>query len=398
MRQVFEWVVDNRVPISAVLLVLALASMFFLGSQSASSFFTYFLVLLAIIGYRSWRGLCFDWLFLLAVTLVVYLAVSSFWSSEFEWRGAVSQVTRGLILLSFIIAIAEGFWVDWFERRLTQMVALAGGAAAIASLTVFVAEPPADGRLNGLGQLDTHVRAALVFGVALLCAMRWAARGDSTLITALATLAGLALAVAVALTDSRNAWIAVPMGVVALIVAWRVESRRRFLAIGVASVVGLVVLLAAGLSHDGLREIVLPRGDSFRVAIWTEIWQRTLAAGAWFGAGALTPNDVVIGSQVFQHPHSLYLSVFFQGGVVGSSLFVFVTALAIITLIQHYDRGHAKLGLAIFAIALPSYLLDGFELVDKVGWTWMLYWLPVAMAVSLRNDRALQDAKRFGGG
>jgi hypothetical protein len=40
--------------------------------------------------------------------------------------------------------------------------------------------------------------------------------------------------------------------------------------------------------------------------------------------------------------------------------------------------------MGILAIALPSYLLDGHEIVDKVGETWFLFWLPVAISLALR--------------
>jgi len=35
-------------------------------------------------------------------------------------------------------------------------------------------------------------------------------------------------------------------------------------------------------------------------------------------------------------------------------------------------------------MALPAYLLDGHELLDKISDTWFLIWLPVALALSLR--------------
>lgn len=50
-------------------------------------------------------------------------------------------------------------------------------------------------------------------------------------------------------------------------------------------------------------------------------------------------------------------------------------------LLRWYEQSEAKLALGILGIALPAYLLDGHELIDKVGSTWFLFWLPVATAL-----------------
>jgi len=53
-----------------------------------------------------------------------------------------------------------------------------------------------------------------------------------------------------------------------------------------------------------------------------------------------------------------------------------------------YDRRSARLALGLLAVALTSYLLDGHELIDKVGETWFLFWLPVGIALGLAWNRA----------
>ena len=141
---------------------------------------------------------------------------------------------------------------------------------------------------------------------------------------------------------------------------------------------------------------ILPRGDSFRGAIWTEYACRIAANGPWFGLGVLTPDETMVAGYPVLHPHNLFLAVTHQGGLVGFALMVAVIALTLRTLLGHYREDEAKLGLAIWAIALPAYLLDGHELVDKIGWTWLLFWLPVAIGLGLRGRVGLEDARRFG--
>ena len=41
----------------------------------------------------------------------------------------------------------------------------------------------------------------------------------------------------------------------------------------------------------------------------------------------------------------------------------------------------AKLGPALLATGMSAYLFDGWELIDKVGLSWLLLWVPVAIAM-----------------
>ena len=388
---------EYRVPISATLLVLSLASMFVLTSQSGSSLPTYVLAVYTLAGYRRWSGLWFNWVFLLSVTVALYIAATSLWSTPFDARAALSQVTRALLGLCFVVAVAEGFRVDWFRGRMTAALALCGGGAACAAVVMFLADPPADGRLNGLGQLDAHIRAALCFGVSLVCALAWLTETRSASWRAVAAVVAVFLAVAVAFSGSRNAWVSVSFGCLAYVTC-RYAPERGLLAACGAALALVLAALAAALWFDPTRDALLSRGDSYRPDIWAEILRRVLDQGLWFGNGVLSDDSVSVGGLVMPHPHNLYLAVLFQGGVVGLTLFLCVVALSLRTLLAHIEEREAKLALGIFAIALPAYLLDGYELVDKIGWTWLLFWLPVAISTGLGSRHGLHDARRFSGG
>ena len=392
--------VDYRVPISATILVAALASMFVLASQSASSFATYLLALYTLSAWRHWRALFLDLRFLCMVALLVYLPLTSLWSTPWDGREAFSLAVRAVLVFAFVVSVAEGVQVDWFRQRMTWVVAVFGGAAAAAAMWFFFTQPPDDERLNGLGQLDTHVAAGMVFAVAAICALAWLLdpnAGRSATGKAIAALALAVLAVAVALTGSRNAMACGTLGLSALVIAHRMPSTTRYLAvlIGLATAFG-AALIAAVAFVPAAESLVLPRGDSFRLGIWSHYLERILAEGPWFGVGILTSDLAEVGGLPVLHPHNLYLAVAWQGGALGLAMALVVIATTLATLLRHFAAAEAKLGLAIWALALPAYLVDGHELVDKIGWTWLLFWLPVAIGVGLRARSALTDARRFG--
>ena len=389
---------EYRVPVSAFLLVASLGSMFVLTSQSGSSFATYLLAIYTFAGARRWAGLWTDWLFLLSCAISALVAVSSLWSEPFDARGALSQVVRAVLVIAFVVAVAEGFRVDWFREGLTKVVAILGAAAAFGAIAVFLLDPPEDGRLQGLGQLHVHVRAALVFGAALICAVAWAMDASTRGVKVFVWCAAFTLATAIALSGSRNAWASVTFGTLVFIAAKRITPVRTFLtATASVGVVGVSTLALAMLDAD-VRAFLLPRGDSYRLQIWTETLTRWWHDGIWFGRGVLTPDDVAVDQWLMPHAHNIYLAVLHQVGIVGLALFGVLVAGTLASLIRFYATAEAKLGIGILAIALPSYLLDGYQLVDKIGWSWMLLWLPIAIAIGLRSGRVLEDAQRFGHG
>ena len=396
-----RFLVDYRVPICATLMIVALASTFVLGSQSASSFATYILAVYVLLGAARWRGVFLDWGVLLVAALLVYLPLTSIWSATWDGRGAFSQSVRALLVFAFVVSLAECLQVDWFRRRMTLAIATVAALAALAALWMFLTEPPWDERLNGLGQLDTHVKAGLVYAMAALCGIAWLHNGRDSAprFAAWGVAAAVAmLAIAVGLTGSRTATACGAFGLACLLLSHRIADVGRFLRLAFATAGALAtILLAVYFAVPGGEALVLPRGDSFRLDIWAQFLGRIAAEGPWFGLGVLADDTTnVPAPEVHMHPHSLYLAVAHQGGAIGLVLMLAIVAFTLRTLLQHYARADAKLGLAVWALALPAYLLDGHELVDKIGWTWLLFWLPVAIGISLRCRHALEDAARFG--
>ena len=158
----------------------------------------------------------------------------------------------------------------------------------------------------------------------------------------------------------------------------------------------LVALVLSIRLVPGAEALILPRGDSFRPGIWSDYAVRIAADGLWFGLGVLTRDPIEVEGFPVLHQHGLFLAVAHQGGLLALGLTLTVVGVVLRTLFAHYEQPEAKLGLAIWALALPGYLLDGHELVDKIGWTWLLFWLPVGIAIGLRARWVLDDARRFG--
>jgi O-antigen ligase len=381
----------DRIQLNSVLIVLSFVSVLLLTSQSAASYATYLLALSMLLTIREWDDAFRVPMVWLLAALLGYLFLSSFWSQPFEGRDAFSIFVRAVLVFFFVIAFAECRQRGQLRRWLGRALALVGTAAVLAALVVFFVTEPLDGRLNGLGQLDTHVVAALVFGVVLIFVLDLATTDRSRAWRAFAVVSAGVIAYAIFLSDSRNAWFSALIGVGVFTLARQVKDPQRFAA-GVAALAAvLAVLVTALVVSEETRELVLPRGDSFRLGIWAEISSAISERGLWFGLGINTPDNVVVDGWEFLHPHNLYLAVAYQGGLFALTLFAILLVRALMTLLRHYNDPDAKLALGILGLALPAYLLDGHQVVDKVGSTWFLLWLPVAISLGFAWSRPAQE-------
>lgn len=388
------WLKDffgDRIQINSVLIVLCFASVLALSSQSAASYPSYLLAVSMALTVSQWSDVFSTILAWLVVALLGYLCLSALWSDPATLRGVLGIGARGLLVFLFMVAMAECQLRGQVQRWLARALAVVGSFAAAAAIGWFIVEPNSYGRLFGLGQLDNPVVAALVFSAVIILVVQMTIVEQGRRWQAVGWLSLVVVATAVFLTGSRNSWISVGCAVGILLLAHRTEDRQRFVAGVVALLVIALAAVLALVANDATSEWLLPRGDSFRIDIWAYALDAVWNGARWFGFGILTPDQIPVGDRVFSHPHSMYVAIFFQGGLVGILLFALLTLLTVRTLLLEYQQPNAKLALGLLALALSSYLLDGHELVDKVGETWFLYWLPVGLAVGIQWSRFAED-------
>jgi O-antigen ligase len=389
------WLSDflgDRIQINSALIVLCFVSVLALSSQSAASYPSYLLALSLLVTIRRWSDVFSSHMVWLVIALLGYLCASSFWSDPAMLRDVFGIAGRSLLVFLFTVALAECQLRGQLQRWLARALAVVGTCAAGGAIAAFVIEPNSHGRLFGLGQLDNPVVAALVFSAVIVLVLqmiivegdrRWKMVGWASLVVVL---------VAVYLTGSRNSWISVGCAAGILVMAHRIKDRQRFVAGVVALLVLAVVAVTALLANEITRDWLLPRGDSFRLDIWSYAIEATWTESRWFGFGILTPDQIPVGDRLFSHPHSMYVTVFYQGGMIGLLLFLVLTAAALKVLLEEYQSPSAKLALGLLALALFSYLLDGHELIDKVGETWFLYWLAIGLALGLQWSRFVDQS------
>lgn len=377
----YNFVFRDRITWLAALIVCCFVAVLLLPSQSRASYPSYILALVMLFSLPSWWDVFQLTLMRWILALLLWLSLSTFWSEPFVLREAISIWTRVILLLAFVVAAAEcqlrGQLQSWMSMALTWV----GCVTVVASLVNFYLSQPADGRLNGLGQLDTHVVAALVYGAMVLFVWRAAQTTSHDIVRLAAVLVAFVMIGAIFLSDSRNAWVSLAVGMAVFALASRCRDVRQFVSAVISlGVVGAVLILIL-IANETTRDLFLPRGDSFRFAIWASTFNSIVQDSVLIGRGILTSDDIVVAKLTFFHPHNMYLALVYQGGLVALFFFGGVVFSALSQLLRNYDSAEAKLMLSILSLALSAYLLDGHELVDKVGDSWLLFWFPVGIAL-----------------
>jgi O-antigen ligase len=364
---------------------LPLLCVFLLPSQSAASFPTYLLALIVLIAGRDRWRVFFEAkdLAVLMIALLVYFSASVWWSDDYSARGAFSIYSRCVLILTFVVALCGSLRrVPESTQWLPRSLAVGAGLAAVVALIDFHQHPPWDGRLVGWGQLRNSVVAGLAFSAGLVFSLSVLVGSESGWRAIGAICAGLA-ALAVFATGSRSAYLSGAIGAWTLLVmSPRWQSPRLLWWLG-APLLGCIIALAVFSTNPAWIDAAFPRGDSFRFEIWRAEWQRLVAHDPWFGLGVLVRDDVVLHGRNFAHPHNLYLASALQGGLVGLLLLLAVLSSAGVKLYRARRLEQARLGAALLATSASAYLFDGWELIDKVSLSWLLLWVPVAIAMAV---------------
>ncbi len=382
----------------ALLTALSLLCIFLLPSQSGASFPTYLLALLVMLGGTGvWREFfssrVLAWSLLV---LLLYYSSSVWWSQTFSARGALSVYSRCLLMFTFVVALAHSIGrVPEMTLWLARALAVAAAIAAVAALIELRLHPTWDARLSGLGQLRNSVVAGFAFNAGLMFASSTALT-DRTRWRAIGIVCMVSTATAVFATGSRAAYLSGAIGLWTLFWVWRGSSMAHAAWWFAVPILGIATLATLTM-YPAWTDVLFPRGDSYRLGIWSAEWQRLIDSGLWFGLGVLVPDDVVLQGQVFTHPHSLYLASALQGGLVGLLLLLGVLLYSGVELYRARKQEGAPLGIALLATGMTAYLFDGWELIDKVSVSWLLLWVPVGMAAGVISKMKSQQRVATGG-
>ena len=314
---------------------------------------------------------------------VAWNAVSYFWSSDPIKTFARASTYLQLVLLA---------WLIWQEARTSRacvalMKAYIAGTA-FACADAIITRHPVHGGVARFSIGDPNDFGVVVV-IAMIMAYHVAVTASSRLTRMMCSLFLPLGALAIFMTASRTAVIALGVATLVMLCDARNFRARRLAVIGLmAAIMALVVVHS--VSQSQLERIASTRSEvaggslDQRTTQWA-MSVRTFGEHPILGIGAGTFRDVSLQATGVSSPaHSVFLGVLADTGVPGLILFVAV----LVTLIPGFAQLAGNTRRAWIAIGLV-WLLGAFTLSwEHRKITWFLVFLLVAQIAASREERA----------
>jgi hypothetical protein len=378
--------------ILVLMVVLSFAGYYLLPSSQANNFPTYGAAIFFILDVclsrtqhvqRSSAFRCF-------IVFLLYLLISVSWSQSLVANEMYSLIGSAALLVVMILSIERCMrYFQWFGTcLLSAMVCCAAASSLFYLFLVFAGggDPP--------GRLSTHSVAAISYGSALVVAAFLMLRARAFVWRLLWSLCFAVLGFASLILETSYVWLALA-GSVSVIAFSRVwENRDTTYVFG--WMVVATCLLGAFLY---LFDMVLV---SNRQVIWESVVNSAYVNNLVIGSGILAHITPMVdcnefprildsfSSCSFKHSHNLFVSSLFRGGIIGLALLVVLFLVSISSALLS-EKGEKWLVFAMLSYSAIIFLFDGDQLVSKLDFVWMIFWLPVALSISLEARELDED-------
>ncbi|WP_161782358.1 O-antigen ligase family protein [Oleiagrimonas soli] len=296
------------------------------------------------------------------------------------WATGTHEVER--IKVPLFVVLYLHAWLAWGSSRpgsVETLLRVTGWGMAFSALAAMLAFPWRDivwtHRMVGFDMLDGPNLSAYAMGAAFVWLSQLPPSRGWRRVPWLIALA--LLAVFVAWTGSRGAWLALFVCLVSL-PFWRPGLLARGFAVVGVLAAATVILLKPSL--------VLHRGLSYR----PQIFERALAMierHPWGGLGMGSKYTIAVGDQSWTHSHNLFTNIAIELGLPGLLLWLLLWAWIGWTgwRMRALPLGRIVLGVWIFASVALQF--DGPSLLRSPRPEWLLTWLPLALAMLLSAMR-----------
>lgn len=377
------------------LFLITLTVTYFLGENSRISYFPSYLIGIVGLGF----ALCGRYNLTVKNTKITSILLSSMLgyfclvilALSGDFRSSLLHIGYALLILCFVYGLVYScLTMEWFSDVFLSTLVIAAAVSAVYSTYFFFSldyQPLPEKRLYALGGLNNPVVSAISYGAALSLCMSFFFMTKERGIKILTLLLGIILITAISLSGSRGVWIGLLATGTATILSLPSRFDRRRLMLILLCLIP-VILIVAYLS--GYAELMLKRSMSFRPEIWQATFSQWLNGNMMFGSGLQAEFDLYIAPNRFMHPHSLYLSTLYYGGIIGLGLLLVFIGRLFWVIVYKADPQVRIYAFPLLAFGLTTLLFDGNRLIEKVDFLWLCFWLPVALTL-LAESRANRD-------
>ena len=320
----------------------------------------------------------------LIIVFLLYLVLSATWSENTRPILVATYLGYAFLLASFVLGIGviSNQYPD-FLKWLMVLTVLSATISCCFSIFLYFwlpdYHPLIEERLYSLGRLRNPVIGALSYGVAAtICANLALVHARWMRFLWSACLATLLLGIL--FTETRSAWVGLIISIPACVMLQReISVRAKYSMLVTFFLILTVTMIATWLM--GYWDEVLHRALSFRPEIWLKAVRDTTQENLILGKGIASSSRLLIDGISHHHPHSIYVSTFYYGGLTGALLLVTLISACLKELIKKDFTPLVILALSTLLYAVSTLMIDGNRLLEKIDFHWLVFWLPVALCL-----------------
>jgi hypothetical protein len=376
-----------------VCMILSCAGYYLLPSSQANNFPTFLLALsmMFYVALDTERLKFFDHSGLVKVLMLLlfYMATTGFWFYDGQLLQVLKLYADAFLVFSFIFSLIILFRkAGNFLYLLVVTIVL---AALLSALEWLYLTMTSDDIVSAVGRLRYSALAAISWGFAVILAL-WLTAVSATPIAKICwAIAGLFLAIAALYQEILYVQIALSIAIASagylhLKASWSQKKPRVFVIGCVVVFFALSLFLSASLNEI----------QNDRPTIWNQSVQHLfdVPGKPLFGFGLMGDTTMSLPCEVHyagevchvSHPHSLFVSTLVYGGIIGLFLLFTLLIWTMNILASDIHQRPAQLALVILSYAIPLLLFDGDRIIDKIDIVWLLLWLPIGIALSIKPE------------
>ena len=330
--------------------------------------------------------------FRIIVFFILYCSLSVFWSPTSDFGKSLRIFRHAIYPLIFTSITIHLFETKpkAFEKIFTWLIVAAVIGAAVNTFMWYKDNPFPNSRIVGWGRIDNPIVLGCSYGlVAIITAARAFKATAKTDIFIYLT-ATIALFIFINLTQSRLALISLFITLLAIVV---IRLNRKTVIFLIAAVMTTAIFL---LLEPELVKRYLDKTALERFFIWKQVFFISMDK-PFFGHGILDRASASVHGITYRTPHSIYIGTFFYFGIFGmlTLIYIIFSALRLAFNYAKQSKDYVLFLLCIFGLLCLAG--DFGILLDHPSGPWLLFWLPISLAVSQskRNEKAVQRKSSF---
>ncbi len=331
----------------------------------------------------------------LLLFLFIYVFINSLFLSA-GIKGFKKNITNDISLFLFIACSLVYFslpkkYLEVFFSVLT----VTGLIFAMASIAVFLADG-SESRLLPIGRAHHQILGASVYGFIGIISLYlfYIANGENIFITAkkiFYIMTILVIFIMILLTGSRGPMLSYIICIATGIFIYARSPLKTklyyiFLSIAVLGSIAYFITISEHSYIHSYFKSLIDRGSAQRLDLW-KLTLSEIKLQPFFGYGLNARLN-----HIYYAPHNIFLGSAYYLGLTGMVLFLSLTIITFIkscriTRCKHelssvHGVKYSKFILLLLMHAYLSGFFDNSQLIKGVSPLWIIFWLPVAMAIS----------------